>query len=616
MYVHWRLFNPCRTTCCERLGRVYLTLSTHRTPLRPQILWRMECLDLPVSTHLSFVEGETNAQRIPVRRFDLILIELCDFPSTSMTSSHIITVEYLGFNNKTCDDGAPPRSDAYGNTVGPILRETSAESNQWRWWNVTVTTDSNGSPFGVIKTTFPSGQGMHRCVGYYMTDYYRYRNKKACRELPWAARVHLHKASHPWRLVHVPNTDCFNIIDEGKPKTCFRYLSASSACSERYMHLTAADDGTGLQRWRIKSHPFAPHTKSPSPLPNSPSPMATISIAIGCEDRILELNCPSGQVIDLLSMHYGRQSTKTCPQVLDGWPGGNDNVECLDSPSLDASWRAFVSNRCNGRQSCGIFVSYWISGCAPFCGISKYSEAQYRCVVPAAGLPALPSCLPKHENCEVEFSDTGRPLPCCDNMACELGHCITCKSRGETCTENLECCGVNDLCIGRVCTAGAKNQTGTLNSVPPGSQFARACEFNYLDLYCPAGKVINIVSAAYGRDSFKLCTHGHEAWSIEPIYDDRLCRNSYTDARWLAHMSARCNNRRGCTALVSNNVAGDPCGATYKYAEVVYTCEVPLSANDALPFCLPAREDCKRQFGPLGVPGPCCRQVTSFFLLW
>ena len=101
------------------------------------------------------MEGESNAQRIPVSKFDLMLIAVCDVPSTSITSNHIITAEYLGFNNKTCDDGVPPRSDEYGNTVGPILRETGAESNQWRWWNVTVTSNSNGSAFGVIKTTFP-----------------------------------------------------------------------------------------------------------------------------------------------------------------------------------------------------------------------------------------------------------------------------------------------------------------------------------------------------------------------------------------------------------------------------------------------------------------------------
>ena len=142
---------------------------------------------------------------------------------------------------------------------------------------MTVTSNSNGSAFGVIKNTYPSGKGKPRCVGYYMTDYYRYRNKKACRELPWAARVHLHKSSHPWQLVPVPNTDCFNIIDGGKPKICLRYLSASSTCSDRYMHLTLGDDGSGLQRWRIRSYPLSPPTKSPSPSPNSPSPTASPS---------------------------------------------------------------------------------------------------------------------------------------------------------------------------------------------------------------------------------------------------------------------------------------------------------------------------------------------------
>ena len=137
-------------------------------------------------------------------------------------------------------------------------------------------------------------------------------------------------------------------------------------------------------------------------------------------------------------------------------------------------------------------------------------------------------------------------------------------------------------------------------------RFVRACELDYFDLYCPAGQVIKIVSATYGRDSFKLCTHGHEAWSIETIYDDRLCASNYTNARWLQHMSNRCNNRRGCTAVATNTVAGDPCSGTLKYVEVVYNCETPKSPSNELPFCLPEREDCKRQFGPTGQPRECC----------
>ena len=230
----------------------------------------MECRKFLVYTHLSFVEDEANAQRIPVSRFNLMLIDAVVISSDEDT--HIITAEYLGFNNKTCNDGVPPKTEVYGNTVGPILRETGAASQLWKWWNVTVTSSSNGSTFGAIKNTFPSRKGKPRCVGYYLTDYYRYRNKRACRELPWATRVHLHKASHPWQLIPVPDTDCFNIIDAGKPKICLRYLSASSTCSDRYMHLATRDDGSGLQRWRIKSYPGSPSPKSPSPLPQSPSP--------------------------------------------------------------------------------------------------------------------------------------------------------------------------------------------------------------------------------------------------------------------------------------------------------------------------------------------------------
>ena len=182
----------------------------------------------------------------------------------------VFFAEFLGFNNKTCSAGVPPKSPEYGNTVGPQLRGTNDQSHLWRYWDVKVLNkSSNGEFSATLKNAFPKGTGKPRCLGYYLTDYYHYRGKAACTEEPWASRVHLHKESRPWRLVPVAGTDCYNIVDNSKPKDCLNYLSASSTCSSTYLKLAAGDDGSGLQRWRLST--LAPSPK-PSPPSSSPKP--------------------------------------------------------------------------------------------------------------------------------------------------------------------------------------------------------------------------------------------------------------------------------------------------------------------------------------------------------
>jgi hypothetical protein len=193
-----------------------------------------------------------------------------------------IPAEFLGFNNKTCDAGVPPMSQTYGNTVGPLIRQASGDSKLWRWWEVKMTSkiSSNGAPMATIKNIFPSNKGKPKCLGHYITDYYHYKNKEACTELPWAERVHLHAESRPWEFQAVPGTDCFNIIDDAKPDGCLKFLSASASCSEKYVHLAAGDDGSGLQRWRLvgyKGPPPAPPAKSPPRAKSPPPPLRSKS---------------------------------------------------------------------------------------------------------------------------------------------------------------------------------------------------------------------------------------------------------------------------------------------------------------------------------------------------
>ena len=141
---------------------------------------------------------------------------------TSPTQNHrFFAAEFLGFNNKTCDSGVPPKSKYYGNTVGPLLRETDGESHLWKWWDVAVIPANNASSMVTVKNTFPSGKGKPRCFGYYITDYYHYKNKKACTELPWATRVHLHKESRPWQMLPVQAPTAITSLTTANPRIAY-----------------------------------------------------------------------------------------------------------------------------------------------------------------------------------------------------------------------------------------------------------------------------------------------------------------------------------------------------------------------------------------------------------
>lgn len=177
--------------------------------------------------------------------------------------------EYLGFNNKSCSAGVPPKSKVYGNTVGPVLRDFS-ESVHWKSWNVDVL--SKG-PSGVEVTlkNYYTGSGEPRCKNHYLADYSE--KKDACKDSEWADRVHLHKDRVKWTLKEVKGTGgCFNIINDEKPAGCLRYLSAQENCDDRYLKLVGKDDGSGLQRWKLEKvgSPTKPSVPSPDvPLPGS-----------------------------------------------------------------------------------------------------------------------------------------------------------------------------------------------------------------------------------------------------------------------------------------------------------------------------------------------------------
>uniref|UniRef100_A0A3P9DNS5 SUEL-type lectin domain-containing protein n=1 Tax=Maylandia zebra TaxID=106582 RepID=A0A3P9DNS5_9CICH len=71
----------------------------------------------------------------------------------------------------------------------------------------------------------------------------------------------------------------------------------------------------------------------------------------------------------------------------------------------------------------------------------------------------------------------------------------------------------------------------------------------------------------YGRHDKTTCSAGRPASQLQVVQ----C-SSQTSTSVVAES---CNGKNSCTISSSNSVFGDPCVGTYKYLEVVYTCQFP-----------------------------------------
>ena len=81
--------------------------------------------------------------------------------SCSHTSGPCSPLQYMGFKNTSCDAGVPPKSAAYGNTVGPLLR-SFADSRLWKRWDVAVKSANASVVVATVKNWFPGKSGRPR----------------------------------------------------------------------------------------------------------------------------------------------------------------------------------------------------------------------------------------------------------------------------------------------------------------------------------------------------------------------------------------------------------------------------------------------------------------------
>uniref|UniRef100_A0A3P8PCB5 SUEL-type lectin domain-containing protein n=1 Tax=Astatotilapia calliptera TaxID=8154 RepID=A0A3P8PCB5_ASTCA len=102
----------------------------------------------------------------------------------------------------------------------------------------------------------------------------------------------------------------------------------------------------------------------------------------------------------------------------------------------------------------------------------------------------------------------------------------------------------------------------TFNCVP--AIHSVTCEGSQANLQCGEGQVIVVSWANYGRRDNTTCPDGN------PDHVKNVLCSSPNSTEYVTN---RCNWQNNCTVGASNTVFGDPCGGTYKYLEVFYTCQ-------------------------------------------
>ncbi len=100
----------------------------------------------------------------------------------------------------------------------------------------------------------------------------------------------------------------------------------------------------------------------------------------------------------------------------------------------------------------------------------------------------------------------------------------------------------------------------------PSSAVA-ACEGTQFAASCPSGQLVNqITYVLYGRSDTSTCVHS--------AMSNTGCAASSSTI--LSIVQNACLNKASCAIDVNNaNMGGDPCGGTYKYLKVTYTCALP-----------------------------------------
>ncbi|XP_030589591.1 L-rhamnose-binding lectin CSL2-like [Archocentrus centrarchus] len=162
---------------------------------------------------------------------------------------------------------------------------------------------------------------------------------------------------------------------------------------------------------------------------------------------------------------------------------------------------------------------------------------------------------------DAETCSEGRPADQLGNTDCsQKGTLDVIKKRCDgkkVCEINTNVIHTSDPCYGIY-----KYLDTTYACFPASLLQLVACEGSIANLQCDEGQVLIIHAADYGRHDTTTCSFGRPASQIQNI----IC------SKTTSQVADSCNGKSSCAVKASNSVFGDPCVGTYKYLEVVYSC--------------------------------------------
>uniref|UniRef100_A0A668U812 SUEL-type lectin domain-containing protein n=1 Tax=Oreochromis aureus TaxID=47969 RepID=A0A668U812_OREAU len=149
-----------------------------------------------------------------------------------------------------------------------------------------------------------------------------------------------------------------------------------------------------------------------------------------------------------------------------------------------------------------------------------------------------------------------------DKTTCSLGRSACtdadCLSLASFFLLDVQCSGKNNCSLSATSSVFGDPCIGTYKYL----EVDYTCQFQ--SLTCE-GFQANLQCAHYGRHDKTTCSAGRPASQLQVV---TCSSQSSTDV-----VAKSCNGKKSCTIPATNSVFGDPCVGTYKYMQVVYTCQ-------------------------------------------
>uniref|UniRef100_A0A672HA61 SUEL-type lectin domain-containing protein n=1 Tax=Salarias fasciatus TaxID=181472 RepID=A0A672HA61_SALFA len=273
-------------------------------------------------------------------------------------------------------------------------------------------------------------------------------------------------------------------------------------------------------------------------------------VACGAQAASLAVSSDLGKVISVVKANYGRLDSKKCSRRRPGLRLFSPTQVCI--------------LRCNGKRRCSIRAVNSVFG-DPCRGTYKYLEVDYVCqgehsVVSSDAGQVISIIKANYGRLDGRKCARGRPKSQLNNVKCSnpankvSNQYGTCDGK-QTCSIRASNSVFGDPCRGTY-------KYLEVDYICQGLTNVVSCEGSAAVLKYNCG-VITVKSAYYGRRDRTTCSEGRPAAQLR----NSQCFNP------TGKVAESCDGKTTCIIRASNSVFGDPCGGTYKYLEVDYTCE-------------------------------------------